>query len=127
MHPRDDEQSLPEGWIREHTKIGPVREVKVTNHLEQQGIEGQGESLKTDGSLSWVVVSKGFNKYVVELHEKMKNIHYDEMATGMENKEQPSPPSHSFSNLLAPNDQRKWNATPATDYVRKRSLSYRVS
>ena len=34
-HPRDDEDSVLVGWIRGHTKIGPVREVRVTNHLEQ--------------------------------------------------------------------------------------------
>ena len=31
--PRDDDAVV--GWIRGHTKIGPVREVRGTNHLEQ--------------------------------------------------------------------------------------------
>ena len=36
---RDDGYSVLVGWIRGHTKIGPVREVRVTYHLEQYGIE----------------------------------------------------------------------------------------
>ena len=35
---RDDEESVPVGWIRGYTKISPVREVKVTNHLEHFGL-----------------------------------------------------------------------------------------
>ena len=49
--PRDDEFSVPVGWIRGHVKIGPVREVRVTHRFEQCGIEIQVKSLKvTDPS-----------------------------------------------------------------------------
>ena len=44
------------GWIRGHTKIGPVREVRVTNHLEQDGIESQVKSFKNDGAVSWIAI-----------------------------------------------------------------------
>ena len=53
-----DEDSIPTGWIRGHTKMGPVREVEATYHLEQYGIEVRDESLKNDGSLSWIVIYK---------------------------------------------------------------------
>ena len=56
---RDDGYSIPEGWIRGHTKIGPVREVRVTNHLEQCGIE-------TDPSRG-LSSPEAMNKYVAEL------------------------------------------------------------
>ena len=44
--PREDDNSISVGWIQGHTKIGPVREVRVTSHLEQNGIEIQMNSLK---------------------------------------------------------------------------------
>ena len=37
--PRDDDYSVPVGWIRGHATIGPVRQVKVTYRSEQFGIE----------------------------------------------------------------------------------------
>ena len=37
IHTRDDEESVPVGWIRGHTKIGPLRGVKVTYHVEKYG------------------------------------------------------------------------------------------
>ena len=36
LSPRDDEHGVPTGWIRGHTKIGPVLEVKVTCHSDQK-------------------------------------------------------------------------------------------
>ena len=96
----NDEDSVPIGWFRGHTKIGSVLEVKVTNH-----------SLKNDGSHSWIVISRGMNKYVEELYEENgDSIHYEEMATGMskplrQNTRGPSsPPSQSFSMTFVPND-----------------------
>ena len=61
--PRNDERSTPKGWIRGDTNIGPL-EVKVTYHLYQYGIEINIDSMKNDGSQSWIVISRGMNKYV---------------------------------------------------------------
>ena len=70
--PRDD---VPVGWIRGQTKIGPVRQVKVTYHSEQHGIEIQVKSMQNDGSLSCIVICRGMKRYVEKKIRK-------EMATG---------------------------------------------
>ena len=75
--PRDDEYSVPEGWIGGHTKIGPVLEVRVTYHLDRHGIEVQVKSLKDDGFLSWIVISRGTNKYMEEMYEEKGESFYD--------------------------------------------------
>ena len=48
--PREDQDSEPIGWIREHTKIGPVRQVRVTCCLDQHGIEIHVPSILQNGS-----------------------------------------------------------------------------
>ena len=125
--PRDEDSSLV-GWIRGHTKIGP-REVRVTNHLEQYGTAIQVKSLKNDGSLSWIVISRGLKKYVEEIYEENReSLDHEEVATrsgtekpvATKHKGQPRPQSD-------PIDQRKWNDILAVDYVRKRSLPWRAS
>ena len=60
--PRSDERSTPKGWIRGNTKISSVLEVKVTCHLYQHGIEIKVDSMKNDGSQSWLVISRRLNK-----------------------------------------------------------------
>ena len=64
---------------REH-KDWPVLEVNVTYHLYQYGIEMKIVSMQNDGSQSWIVISKGMNKYVDELPEENKKpTHYEEV------------------------------------------------
>ena len=57
--PRSDESSQPKGWIQGNTKIGPVLEI-TTSCL--YGIW----SLSEDNSQSWVRISYGSNKFVVD-------------------------------------------------------------
>ena len=61
--PRED----PRSEIIGHTKIGPVLHVKTTCCLDIFGIEIQIPSTSGDGSKSWVVMSRGSNRYVEEL------------------------------------------------------------
>ena len=71
------------GLVRGHTKIGPVRQVKVTCHSKQFGIEIQVKSMKNDGSLSWIVLSGGMNNFVEEIwQEKGESSYHEEMVTG---------------------------------------------
>ena len=78
--PRDDERSTPKEWIRGDTKIGPILEVKVTHHLYQHGIEIKIDSMQKGRSQSWIVISRGMNKYVNELSEENgKSIHVEEV------------------------------------------------
>ena len=64
--PRDDESSQPRGWIQGNTRIGPVLEVTTTYLWGKHGIEIRIWSLSQDNSHSWVRISYGTNKYVVD-------------------------------------------------------------
>ena len=60
--PGDEKSTGPQGWIREHTKIGPVLEV-TTSHLQvKYGREKRNESVNKDNSHSWVRISHGLKK-----------------------------------------------------------------
>ena len=47
--------------------MGPVLEVKVAYHSYQYGLEVRVKSLENDRCHSWIVISRGMNKYVEEL------------------------------------------------------------
>ena len=64
--PRNDESSQPKGWIQGNTKIGPVLEVTTSYLWSKYGIEIRIWSLSQDNSHSWVRISHGTNKYVVD-------------------------------------------------------------
>ena len=100
----------------------------------KMGIGIKIDSMKNDGSQSWIVISRWMNKYVNELPEENgESIHYEEATTGTgrpvatKQKEQSTPPSSSLSSIVVPIDQRKWNDIPTIDYVDKGSVSFSVS
>ena len=64
--PRNDGSSQPNGWIQGNTKIGPVLEVTTSYIYGKHGIEIRIWSLSQDISHSWVRISPGTNKYVVD-------------------------------------------------------------
>ena len=64
--PRDDESSQPIGWIQGNSRIGPVLEVTTSYLWGKKGIEIRIWSLSQDNSHSWVRISHGANKYVVD-------------------------------------------------------------
>ena len=64
--PRDDESSQPIGWIQGNTRIGPVLEVTTSYLWGKYGVEIRIWSLSQDNSHSWVRISHGANKYVVD-------------------------------------------------------------
>ena len=63
---RDDPASQPKGWIQGNVRIGPVLEVTTSYLYGNHGIEIRIWSLSQDNSLSWVRISHGANKYVVD-------------------------------------------------------------
>ena len=64
--PGNDKSSQPKGWIQGNTKIGPVLEI-TTNYLHgKHGIEVRIWSLSKDNSQSWVRISHGSNKFVID-------------------------------------------------------------
>ena len=64
--PRSDESSQPKGWIQGNTRTGPVLEI-TTNYLYgKHGIEVRIWSLSKNNSQSWVRISHGSNKFVID-------------------------------------------------------------
>ena len=63
---RDDESSQARGWIQGNTRIGPVLEVTTSYMYGKHGIEIRIWSVSQDNSQSWVRISYGTNKYVVD-------------------------------------------------------------
>ena len=64
--PRDDGSSQPRGWIQGNTKIGPVLEITTSYLYGKHGIEIRIWSLRKDTSHSWVRISHGSNKFVID-------------------------------------------------------------
>ena len=64
--PRDDGSSQPRGWIQGNSRIGPVLEVTTSYLYGKYGIEIRIWSLSQDNSHSWVRISHGSNKCVVD-------------------------------------------------------------
>ena len=64
--PRDGDLSQPRGWNQGDTRIGLVLEVTTSYLWGKYGIEIRIWSLSQDNSHSWVRISHGANKYVVD-------------------------------------------------------------
>ena len=64
--PRSDGSSQPKGWIQGNTKIGPVLEVATSYMFGKHGVEIRIWSLSEDNSHSWVRISHGSNKLVID-------------------------------------------------------------
>ena len=64
--PRSDGSSQPKGWIQGNTKIGPVLEVTTSYLHGKHGVEIRIWSLSEDHTQSWVRISHGSNKFVMD-------------------------------------------------------------
>ena len=71
---RDDQSSQPKGWIQGNTRIGPVLEVTTSCQYGKHGIEIRIWSVAQDNSQSWVRISYGTNKYVVDSNHNNTEI-----------------------------------------------------
>ena len=72
--PRDDPSSQPKGWIQENMRIGPVLEVTTSFKNFKYGIEIRIWSVGQDNSQSWVRISYGTIKYVVDSNQDNTEI-----------------------------------------------------
>ena len=63
---RDDRASQPKGWIQGNMRIGPVLEVTTSFKNFKYGIEIRIESVNQDDSHSWIRISYGMVKYVID-------------------------------------------------------------
>ena len=75
--PRDDESSQPRGWIQGNTSIGPVLEVTTSFRHFKYGIEIRIWSVNQDNSQSWVRISCGTNKYVIDSNHNNTEVPAD--------------------------------------------------
>ena len=66
--PREEATSQPKGWIQGNTKIGPVLEVATSYLHGEHGVEVRIMSLSRDNTHSWVRISHGPNKFVMNLN-----------------------------------------------------------
>ena len=64
--PRDDKASQPKGWIRGNMGIGLVLDVTTSFQHFKYGIEIRIKSVNQDDSHSWVRISYGTVKYVID-------------------------------------------------------------
>ena len=64
--PRDDPASEAKGWIQGNMRIGPVLEVTTSFQHFKYGIEIRIKSVNQDDSHSWVRISYGTVKYVID-------------------------------------------------------------
>ena len=64
--PRDDPASQAKGWIQGNMRMGPVLEVTTSFQHFKYGIEIRIWSVNQDNSQSWVRISYGTIKYVVD-------------------------------------------------------------
>ena len=64
--PRSDGSSQQKGWIQGNTKIGPVLEVTTSCLYCKHGVEMRIWSLSKDNTQSWVRISHGSSKFVID-------------------------------------------------------------
>ena len=119
--PRNDGSSQPKGWIQGNTKIGPVLEVTISCLYGKHGVEIRIWSLSEDNTQSWVRISHGSNKFVIDSNNNDTEIPEDlpeeqalqlkvkDFACRSKAKAKPQrrePVDHSPS--IIPMNERKW-------------------
>ena len=77
--PREDSTSQPKGWIQGNTKIGPVVEVTTSCLQGKHGVDISIMSLSRDNTHSWVSISHGSNKFVMDLNSNDTEIPEDQL------------------------------------------------
>ena len=75
--PRSDGSSQPKGWIQGSTKFGPVLEVTTSYLYGKHGVEIRICSLSEDNSQSWVRISHGSNKFVIDWNHNNTQVPAD--------------------------------------------------
>ena len=117
--PRDDRASQPKGWIQGNVRLGPVLEVTTSFQHFKYGIEI--ESVNKDSSHSWVRISYGKVKYVIDsIEEENSEIPADPqeeqipqtstsvVAATSKAKAKPQPRELAGTTASIPVHQRRW-------------------
>ena len=71
---RDDPAFQPQGWIQGNKRIGLVLAVTTSFQHFKYGIESRFWSVGQDNSQSWVRISYGTNKYVIDSNQNNTEI-----------------------------------------------------
>ena len=103
--PRSDESSQPKGWIQGNTRIGPVLEITTSYLYGKHGIEIRIWSLSKDNSQSWVRISHGSNKFVID--SNYNNTEVPAARSKAKAKPQRREPA-GYSPRIIPMNDRKW-------------------
>ena len=77
--PREEGASQPRGWIQGNTKIGPVLEVTTSCLHGKHGVEIRTWSLSGDNTHSWVRISHGSNKFVMDSNNNDTEVPEDQL------------------------------------------------
>ena len=138
--PRDDPASQPKGWIQGNMRIGPVLEVTTSFQHFKQGIEIRIESVNKDSSHSWVRISCGTVKYVIDsIEEENSEIPADPqeeqtpqtstsvVAARSKAKAKPQPREFAGTTATIPIHQRRWiDIEPSKQDLASYDLSKKV-
>ena len=76
--PREDGTSQLRGWIQGNTKIGPVLEVTTSCLHGKHGVEIRIWSLSGDNTHTWVRISHGSNKFVMDSNNNDTEVPQDQ-------------------------------------------------
>ena len=136
--PRSDGSSQPKGWIQGSTKIGPVLECTTSCLHGKHGVEIRIWSLSEDNTQSWVRISHGSNKFVMDsnnndteipedlpeeqaLQLKVKDFAYRSKAKAKPQRREPV----DYSPSIIPMNERKWIDIEPGNYSLSLSLRTR--
>ena len=120
--PRGDPASQPKGWIQGNMRIEPVLEVTTSFQHFKYGIEIRIESVNQDNSHSWVRISYGTVKYVIDSIQDNTEIPADPqkeqilqtstsvVAARSKAKAKPQPRELVGTTTTIPIHQRRWIA-----------------
>ena len=118
--PRDDRASQPKGWIQGNMRIGPVLEVTTSFQHFKYGIEIRIKSVNQDDSHSWVRISYGTVKHVIDSiedntenpahaqEEQIPQISTSVFAARSKAKAKPQPRELAGTTATIPIHQRRW-------------------
>ena len=124
---RDDPASQPKGWIQGNMRIGLVLEVTTSFQNYRHGIEIRIWSVGQDNSQSWVRISYGTVKYVIDSNQNNTEIladpHEDQepqtsikvIAARSKAKAKPQQRELVDTPIVIPMHERKWIDTEPSE------------
>ena len=137
--PRDDPASQAKGWIQGNMRIGPVLEVTTSFQHFKYGIEIRIWSVNQDNSQSWVRISYGTIKYVVDSNQDNTEIPADPqedqvpqtsikvVAARSKAKAKPQPRELVGTTATIPMHERRWiDIEPSEQNLASYDLSKKV-